>query len=94
MTYAYTGELLLPVTITPAPATPATGIKAHAEWLVCHDICVPEEADFHLDLPAGTAAPSAAGAAVRRARPAAAAAVAVAGGDRPGWHAAGRRDRS
>ena len=31
-----------------------TLIKAHAEWLVCRDICVPEEADFQLNLPAGS----------------------------------------
>ena len=50
MTYAYTGDLLLPVTITPT-ARAAPSIKAHAEWLVCRDICVPEDADFQLDLP-------------------------------------------
>ncbi len=58
MTYAYTGDLLLPVTITP-PASGETVVKAHAEWLVCHDICVPEEGDFTLNLPAGIAQPSA-----------------------------------
>jgi thiol:disulfide interchange protein DsbD len=58
MTYAYTGEVLLPVTITPA-ARGGMAVKAHATWLVCHDICVPEEGDFSLDLPAGNAAPSA-----------------------------------
>ncbi len=57
MTYAYTGDLLLPVTITPG-ASGDTTIKAHAEWLICHDICVPEEADFQLALPAGPALPS------------------------------------
>lgn len=59
MTYAYTGDLLLPVTITPAATSGGTTIKAHAEWLICRDICVPEEADFQLDLPIGAAAPSA-----------------------------------
>ena len=58
MTYAYTGDLLLPVTMTPRRRR-HTLVKAHAEWLVCRDICVPEEADFRLDLPAGTGAPSA-----------------------------------
>jgi thiol:disulfide interchange protein DsbD len=56
MTYAYTGEVLLPVTVTTQ-----TGIlQAHAQWLVCKDICVPEEGDFALTLPIGTTAPSAA----------------------------------
>jgi thiol:disulfide interchange protein len=55
MTYAYTGEVLLPVTVTMTTGT----IKAHAEWLVCKDICVPEEGDFSLNLPVGKPAPSA-----------------------------------
>lgn len=58
MTYAYTGEVVLPVTITPSTGGPIT-IRAHASWLVCRDICVPEEAEFVLDLPAGVATPSA-----------------------------------
>jgi DsbC/DsbD-like thiol-disulfide interchange protein/cytochrome c biogenesis protein CcdA len=58
MTYAYTGDVLLPVSVTPAPGHAGTSINAHAQWLVCREICVPEEADFRLDLPAGTAAPS------------------------------------
>jgi thiol:disulfide interchange protein DsbD len=58
MTYAYTGDVLLPVTVTPAPEGGAS-IKAHANWLVCSEICVPEEGDFQLDLPVGAATPSA-----------------------------------
>ncbi len=57
MTYGYAGEVLLPVTITGAAG--ATRVKAEATWLVCKDICVPEEGTFVLDLPAGNAAPSA-----------------------------------
>lgn len=52
MTYAYAGDVLLPVTITP-PASGGLSLKAHAEWLVCRDFCVPEQGDFALDLPAG-----------------------------------------
>ncbi len=59
MTYAYTGDLLLPVTVTPAAHAGPIPIQAHARWLVCKEICVPEEAGFRLDLPAGTPAPSA-----------------------------------
>ncbi|HME19930.1 MAG TPA: protein-disulfide reductase DsbD domain-containing protein [Acetobacteraceae bacterium] len=58
MTYAYTGDVLLPVTVTAAPEGSAN-IKAHANWLVCREICVPEEGDFQLDLPAGAATQSA-----------------------------------
>ena len=56
-TYAFTGELLLPVKIVPG-ATPMT-VQAEANWLVCKEICVPEEGKFRLELPAGTPAPSA-----------------------------------
>ena len=57
MTYAFTGDLLLPVTVTARGDAPAT-IRAHAQWLVCKDICVPEEADFSLTLPLGQPTPS------------------------------------
>jgi thiol:disulfide interchange protein DsbD len=56
-TYAYTGEVLLPVTVTAPPG--ALALRAHATWLVCERICVPEEGDFAIDMPAGAAAPSA-----------------------------------
>jgi thiol:disulfide interchange protein DsbD len=55
--YAYTGHVLLPVTLT-APAGPLH-LTAHATWLVCATLCVPEDATFHLDLPAGSGAPGA-----------------------------------
>jgi thiol:disulfide interchange protein DsbD len=54
MTFAYTGEVLLAV-----PATGPGPVRLHASWLVCDNICVPEEAEFSLDLPLGTPAPSA-----------------------------------
>ncbi len=59
MTYSYTGDLLLPVTVTPSGHAGPMPIQAHARWLVCKEICVPEEADFRLELPSGTPAPSA-----------------------------------
>jgi thiol:disulfide interchange protein DsbD len=105
MTYAYTGEVVLPVTVAAPTGTTPTGtaptgtaptgtaptgtaptgtapigtapigtapigtapigtapigsIKAHAQWLVCKDICVPEDGDFTLTLPVGTPKPSA-----------------------------------
>ncbi|HVZ07105.1 protein-disulfide reductase DsbD family protein [Rhodopila sp.] len=55
MTYAYTGEVLLPVTVRMQPGD----LRAHAEWLVCKDICVPESGDFTLTLAKGAPAPSA-----------------------------------
>ena len=54
--FAYTGEILLPLTAT---ATATAQIEATANWLICATVCVPEQARFHLTLPAGPAAPSA-----------------------------------
>ncbi len=59
MSYAYTGEVLLPVTIHPGAGPGPWVIRAHATWLVCKEICVPEEGNFRLDLPAGTPGPNA-----------------------------------
>jgi thiol:disulfide interchange protein DsbD len=60
MSYAYTGDVLLPVTVTlPKEDTGPVTVRAHATWLVCKDICIPEEGDFRIDLAAGTPAPSA-----------------------------------
>ena len=55
-TYAYTGDVVLPFTAT-REAGPLL-LKAHAEWLTCRDICVPEQADLELNLPAGPVAVS------------------------------------
>jgi len=59
MTYAYTGDLLLPVTVMPGAQDGPIAIQAHARWLVCKEVCVPEQADFRLDLPVGSPDPSA-----------------------------------
>lgn len=56
-TFAYTGDVLLPLTVTSTPG--AATLQVHATWLVCEKVCVPEEGDFALNLPAGTPAPSA-----------------------------------
>ncbi len=63
MNYGFENEVLLPVPVT-APATAQVGdtvtVKAHADFLVCAEICVPESADLTLSLPvvAGPAGPS------------------------------------
>ena len=63
MTYAYAGTVLLPLKVTPPAATGAGGagftIQATAHWLVCKQICVPEQGSFTLTLPYGTPTPSA-----------------------------------
>jgi thiol:disulfide interchange protein len=55
--YAYMDHVLLPVTVAPG-ALPAH-LTAHATWLVCASVCVPEEGTFTLDVPAGSGAPGA-----------------------------------
>ncbi len=54
MNYGYSGEVLLPMTLT-APADAAVGqavtLKAAATFLVCEEICIPENADLTLTLP-------------------------------------------
>jgi thiol:disulfide interchange protein DsbD len=58
-TYAYTDDLLLPVSVTLGSGGGPWHLAAHADWLVCKDICVPESGDFALTLPVGPPAPSA-----------------------------------
>ncbi|MEO6341120.1 MAG: protein-disulfide reductase DsbD domain-containing protein [Caulobacteraceae bacterium] len=62
--YVYANEVYLPVPIeVPASAKPGSSVtlKADVAWLVCKDICVPEQAKLSLDLPvvAGSSAPDA-----------------------------------
>ena len=50
--YGYEGEVLLPVELTaPKDAAGVAHLTAHALWLVCADICIPEETDLALDMP-------------------------------------------
>lgn len=70
MSYAYTGDVVLPMELPLHPAdaaatgptqgnTGSTRLKAHANWLVCENVCVPEEADLTVTLQAGPPHPSA-----------------------------------
>jgi len=55
MDYGYEGKPWLLVDISApadAPKVPVT-LKAHANWLVCAEVCVPEEADLALPLNVG-----------------------------------------
>ena len=51
--YGYKGPVLLPVVITPPALFSAASypIKVKAEWLVCHEICVPESAELSMEVP-------------------------------------------
>jgi thiol:disulfide interchange protein/DsbC/DsbD-like thiol-disulfide interchange protein len=57
--YGYEGTVLLPATLqVPASAQDGSVLKlaAHAAWLVCKDVCIPENADLQLSLPVQRAA--------------------------------------
>jgi DsbC/DsbD-like thiol-disulfide interchange protein/cytochrome c biogenesis protein CcdA len=63
MDYGYEGTPWLLTKITaPADAKPGSSVtlKAAASWLVCKQVCVPEDAVLTLTLPVGPAAPDAA----------------------------------
>ncbi len=57
MNFGYAGEIFL-LTEIAAPTALKEGqqvlISAHAEWLVCEEICIPEEADLKISLRATT----------------------------------------
>lgn len=61
MNYGYNGESLNLIHVQiPADYSASTlTLKAHASWLICKDVCLPEEADLELELPiAANASPS------------------------------------
>ncbi|MBO1328684.1 protein-disulfide reductase DsbD family protein [Acetobacter suratthaniensis] len=56
MSYAYMGDVVLPLSLPLAPppghdAGETVVVHAHASWLVCAVVCVPEEAELSLSLP-------------------------------------------
>jgi thiol:disulfide interchange protein DsbD len=54
MDYGYEGEVLLPVALAvskDAVVGQAATLKVHAEYLVCEQVCVPEDADLTITLP-------------------------------------------
>lgn len=59
-TIGYDGHVVFPLIITPLHPGKPVELMARLTLLVCSDICVPNEFQLHLQIPAGTAAPSAA----------------------------------
>lgn len=52
MNYVYSDEVYLPVAIgVPADAKGRAELKATVDWLVCKDVCVPEQVKLSLTLP-------------------------------------------
>ncbi|WP_376096565.1 protein-disulfide reductase DsbD family protein [Roseomonas sp. CCTCC AB2023176] len=59
MSYGYEGEVALPLAVAlPRDLTPGRlyTVEARANWLVCADVCIPEEGEFRLDIPVEAAA--------------------------------------
>ena len=73
MNYGYEGKLLLPVPLTVSPAFSgnALDIQLTAQWLVCKDVCIPQQGEFALSIPvqASTATHAASFAAAQAALP-------------------------
>ena len=71
--YGYEGELLLPVPLSVSPDFKGGSLEVGlaAQWLVCKDVCIPQQGEFALSLPvqATTAGHGAAFDAARRAAP-------------------------
>ena len=76
MNYGYEGRVLLPVPVTLSNGLEGgtLDVKLSAQWLVCKDICIPQQGEFALSLPvqASTALHAAAFDSARRAAPQAA----------------------
>jgi thiol:disulfide interchange protein DsbD len=51
--YGYEGEIVLPFTVDmPDTLTgPSVRVEAHAQWLVCREVCIPGEARLAIELP-------------------------------------------
>ena len=53
MNFGYEGTLVLPVPVTvpEGPLADTLPVRLQAQWLVCKDVCIPEEGSFAVDLP-------------------------------------------
>ena len=62
--YGYQGRVALPLAVSPAAPGRGLALRARLSFLACATLCVPQQADLALDLPAGDGADSAYAAAV------------------------------
>lgn len=51
--FGYKNSVILPVTLTPQKTGEAINMSMHASIMVCNNLCVPQNIDLTLDLPAG-----------------------------------------
>jgi suppressor for copper-sensitivity B len=57
-TFGYDHEVVFPVAVRPQTPSAPVALKAHVDYLVCADICIPYTADLKLSVPGGPASPS------------------------------------
>jgi thiol:disulfide interchange protein DsbD len=58
MNFGYEGRVILPISIA-ADSTAVSGaveLKAHATWLACAEVCIPEEGDFSVPITVASSA--------------------------------------
>jgi suppressor for copper-sensitivity B len=79
-TFGYGEQVAFPLMVTPEHPGRAVALKAKIRYLVCEQICVPQEGSLALDLPSGTATPSSFAPLVNRF-----ASLVPKGGERFGW---------
>jgi suppressor for copper-sensitivity B len=79
-TFGYGNEVAFPLIVTPANVGAPLALEAKVRYLVCEQICVPQEASLALDLPAGAARPSSFAPLVNRFT-----SLVPRGGERLGW---------
>ncbi len=79
-TFGYGEQVAFPLMVTPKEPGAPVVLKAKINYLVCEQICVPQEGELALDLPRGAASPSSLAPLVNRFT-----SLVPKGGDRLGW---------
>src|SRR5262245_22306906 len=57
-TFGYGEEVAFPLMVSPVVSGAPISLKAKIRYLVCEQICIPQEGNLTLDLPSGAATPS------------------------------------
>lgn len=57
-TFGYETQVVFPITVRPEQVGQPVTLDAKVSYLVCSDICIPNDAEVRLELPAGTGAPT------------------------------------
>ena len=57
-TFGYEEHVIFPIDLRPATVGEPVVLNAKVNYLVCHDICIPYDAQLRLELPSGAATPT------------------------------------